>query len=290
MVMNMSGLERFIQQLNNGMAGGIATIVIGAALVSGMLYLQQPSMVFIPMEKHAAVPTNWGLAYEDVMLETDDGVSLHGWYIPREGSSQVVLFFHGNAGNISHRGDSVRIFHQLGFNVFIIDYRGYGKSGGKPSEAGIYEDARTAWRYLTGEKGYQGRDIALFGRSLGGVVAASLAAEVEPGALIVESSFTSARDVARLVFPMISRITVLRFEFPTLEFLARSGAPVMVIHSRDDDIIPFTMGERLYDGAGEPKVFHAMQGDHNAGFLLSQPGYGQALGSFFSTHMPSEAL
>lgn len=271
------------------MAGGIATIVLGAALVGGMLYLQQPSMVFIPMQDHAAVPTDWGLAYEDVTLETSDGVSLHAWYIPRKDARQVVLFFHGNAGNISHRGDSVRIFHELGFNVFIVDYRGYGKSEGEPSEAGIYEDAQTAWRYLTGERGFGDGDIVLFGRSLGGVVAASLAAEVEPGALIVESSFTSARDVARAVFPLISRVTVLRFQFPTLEFLARSKAPLMVLHSREDDIIPFAMGERLYHEANEPKVFYEMQGGHNAGFLLSQPGYGQALRSFLDTHMPEEA-
>ena len=102
---------------------------------------------------------NWNLQYENVALHTSDGTRLHGWYIPHPDSDRVLLFFHGNAGNISHRGESIAIFHRLGLNVFIIDYRGYGQSEGKPSEAGLYDDARTAWQYLTETKDFDKKNI-----------------------------------------------------------------------------------------------------------------------------------
>lgn len=262
------------------MAGSVATVLVAAALLSGLLYLQQPAMIFFPYATLDATPADWGVDYEDVHFAAADGVALHGWYIPREGARQVVLFLHGNAGNISHRGESVAIFHDLGLDVFIIDYRGYGRSSGKPSEAGLYEDARGAWRYLTGTKGFAGRDIVIFGRSLGGVVAARLASEVAPGAVIIESAFSSARDVARAVFPVLSRVTVVRYEFDAAAYVRRVGAPVLVLHSREDEIMPFELGRRLFEAANEPKEFVELRGDHNAGFLLSQPGYGRALQRF----------
>ena len=258
-------------------------LLLGMALLNSCMYLQQSSMVFFPYTAIDQTPAEWGLAYEDVFLETKDGVRLHGWYIPHHGSQQTLLFFHGNAGNISHRGASVEIFHRLGLNLFIFDYRGYGKSQGKPDEEGLYKDARAAWRYLTDQRGFEQEDIILFGRSLGGAVAAELAAEVQPGGLILESTFSSAKDVANALLPVLSRLIILRYDFNTAAHVRRVASPLLVLHSPDDEIIPFHLGEKVFQAANEPKSFVRMRGDHNSGFLMSQPDYERALGAFISS-------
>ena len=268
--------------MKNRMIQSILLLLFGLALLNGCMYLQQSSMMFFPYATLDQTPAAWGLTYEDVFLDTDDGVRLHGWYIPRQGAKRTLLFFHGNAGNISHRGDSVEIFHRLGLNVFIFDYRGYGKSQGKPDEKGLYQDASAAWRYLNNEREFSQDDIILFGRSLGGAVAAKLAAEVQPGGLILESTFSSARDVANAVFPILSRMIFLRFDFNTTSHVRRVACPVLVLHSPNDEIIPFRLGEKVFQAANEPKSFVKMRGDHNSGFLTSQPDYERTLGAFVS--------
>lgn len=262
---------------------GLSVTVLVLLLLGGWFFYQQPAMIFFPSNDLIETPTDWGLPYEDVTLLTKDKVRLHGWFIPRQGASRIVLFFHGNAGNISHRGESVAIFHRLGMNVFIFDYRGYGASQGKPSEAGMYQDARAAWQYLEHEKRFDTSQVIIFGRSLGGAVAANLAAEVQPGALILESTFSSTRDMANVVLPVISRLVPLRFEFNTEDAIKRVTSPLLVVHSPEDDIIPFRFGEKVYHAANQPKTLVKIQGDHNAGFLLSQPGYEQALGKFLAS-------
>ena len=269
--------------MKNRIAKNILLLLFGLALLNGCMYLQQPSMIFFPDATLDQIPTDWGLGYEDVFLKTEDGVRLHGWYIPRHGSQQTLLFFHGNAGNIAHRGASVAIFHRLGLNVFIFDYRGYGKSQGKPDESGLYKDARAAWRYLTDERGFDRKDIILFGRSLGGAVAAELAAEVRPGGLILESTFSSARDMADAVFPVLSRLIFLRYDFDTVAYVERVECPVLVLHSPDDEIIPFRLGEKIFQVGNGPKSFVRMRGGHNSGFLMSQPDYERAIGAFISS-------
>lgn len=249
------------------------------------MYLQQPGMIFFPSHKLDATPSDWGLEYEDVQLDAGNGTRLHGWYLPHNASSQVLLFFHGNAGNISHRGDSIKIFHRLGLNVLIIDYRGYGQSQGKPSEQGLYQDAAAAWNYLTENRNYDAGNIILFGRSLGGAVAAQLATAVEPGGLILESTMSSAHDFAGYAFPGLSRVVVLRYEFNVSRFLQSVSCPVLVLHSPDDEIMPFFLGEKVYQSASEPKAFFELQGDHNSGFLQSQPAYEQALGNFIAAQL-----
>jgi pimeloyl-ACP methyl ester carboxylesterase len=149
-------------------AGALLWSLAFLVILNGLVYLLQPRMVFFPDDRLMATPADWGLVYEEVWLESEDGVRLHGWYLPHPGSGRVLLFFHGNAGNISHRRASVEIFHRLGLNLLIFDYRGYGLSQGRPSEQGLYRDAATVWRYLTRERGFRERDILIFGRSLGG--------------------------------------------------------------------------------------------------------------------------
>jgi len=267
----------------------ILVLIAVLALFNGWMYLQQPSMIFFPQKELDETPAAWGLEYEEVSLLTADNVRLHGWYLPNPGSHKALLFFHGNAGNISHRGSSVEIFHRLGMNVLIFDYRGFGTSQGEPDEPGLYVDARTAWRFLQEEKGFDSKDIILFGRSLGGAVASKLASEVHPAGLILESSFSSARDMADAIMPLISRVVFLRFNLDTLNIIDRIRCPLLVLHGPRDEVIPFRQGEKIFKAAREPKTFVTLQGGHNGGFLLTQPEYEKALGVFMgdvsnSTH------
>lgn len=269
--------------------GTLVSLLLGLALLNGWMYLQQPVMTFYPHRELVATPADWGLAYDDVELSTADGVALHGWYIPHPQATRTLLFLHGNGGNISHRGDSIAIFHRLGLNVLIIDYRGYGRSAGTPSEQGLYEDAAAAWRYLTEQRGIAAADIVVFGRSLGGVVAAKLAAQARPGALILESTLSSGRDFAQAVFPLLSRLIVLRYDWDTAAHVAQVRSPVLVLHSPEDEIMPYRLGEKVYAAAREPKRFVALRGDHNGGFLLSQPQYEQALADFLAEFARSQS-
>lgn len=258
----------------------ITVLLICAIVFNGIMYLMQPSMIFFPYTELDETPADWGFDYEVVNLTAKDNVRLHAWYIPYHGATKTLLFFHGNAGNISHRGASVEIFHRLGLNVLIFDYRGYGHSQGKPDESGFYLDARAAWRFLIEQKGVTQEQIILFGRSLGGVIAAELAAEVQPAGLILESAFSSSRDMAEAVFPILSRLIYQRFEFDTVRHISRVRCPVLVLHSPDDTIIPYRLGEKVYQAANEPKSLVQLKGDHNNGFMLSQPDYERALADF----------
>jgi fermentation-respiration switch protein FrsA (DUF1100 family) len=257
--------------------------VLGLMLLNALMYFQQPGMIFYPTRDLDQTPADWGLDYEDVTFNTADNVQLHGWYVPSPQSEQVLLFFHGNAGNISHRRESIELFHRLGLNVFIIDYRGYGNSTGKPDEQGLYQDAAAAWRYLTEEKDFANNQILIFGRSLGGAVAARLASGVQARGLIVESTLSSARDFAKTAFPVLSRLVVTRYGFNTAENIQHVNYPVLVLHSPDDEIMPFQLGEKVFQSAHQPKHFVRMQGGHNDGFLQSQPEYEQQLSRWLNT-------
>lgn len=276
------------------MKHNMINVLIGLALLllawNGWMYLQQPAMLFYPQTGLDATPADWGLAYQDVELLTSDAIKLHGWYIPaaRHDEQRVLLFMHGNAGNISHRGESVQIFHQLGLNVLIFDYRGYGQSQGRASEAGLYSDATAAWHYLTETRRIAPENIILFGRSLGGVVAAELASRVQPGLLVLESTFSSARDMAKHLFPRLSNLLFLRYRLDTAEYVRHVNSPVLILHSPNDEIAPYALGQKVYAAASEPKQFVPLRGDHNAGFLDSQPAYERALAEFISRHLPRQ--
>ncbi|NBC22157.1 MAG: alpha/beta fold hydrolase, partial [Gammaproteobacteria bacterium] len=229
----------------------------------------------------AATPEDVGLRYEDVRLTASDGVELHGWFVPAGGEARgTLLFFHGNAGNISHRLESVRQFHGLGLDVLIIDYRGYGQSEGKPSEQGTYRDAAAAWAYLTDARGVAPSRIVVFGRSVGGAVGAWLAANREAGALIVESSFSSLPALAGELYWFLPVRWLSRFRYPTAEYAAAADCPVLVIHSRDDDIVPFHHGRAIYESAGEPRQFLELSGPHNGAHVLSEERYLEGLEDF----------
>ncbi|MCP5305652.1 MAG: alpha/beta hydrolase [Chromatiaceae bacterium] len=262
------------------MLGGLTIALLSLLVLNGVMYLLQPQMTFFPSPVLEATPADWGMVYEDVVFQTEDGASLHGWFLPGPASGPTLLFLHGNAGNISHRRESLEIFAGLGMAVLIFDYRGYGRSTGLPGESGLYRDAAAAWDYLTRQRGIDSADIVVFGRSLGGAVAAHLASQVHPRAVILESTFSSARDYAHTMFPVLSRIVWLRHSFDAAHAIAQSRAPLLVLHSPEDEVIPFALGQRLFDAAPEPKRFVALRGGHNDGFLFSQPRYAQVLQTF----------
>ncbi len=259
----------------------VVCVYIGLACT---MMLFQKRLIYFPERHITATPETAGLEYESVEFEAADGVSLHGWYVPAEPSRGTVLFCHGNAGNISHRLDSIRLFHQLGLSTFIFDYRGYGESGGRTTEQGTYRDAEAAWRYLVETRGTNSTQIVMLGRSLGGAIAAWLAQEHTPRALILESTFTSVPDLAAKLYPIFPVRLMARFEYNALEYLGRVKCPVLIVHSRDDEIIPFSHGQRLFAAAHEPKEFLEIRGSHNEGFFLSATQYREGLDAFISKH------
>jgi len=264
----------------------IAVAVAGAYIIfAGLLFVFQSHYVYYPERILVADPSSVGLYFENVSFETSDRVELSGWFIPSGGARGVILFCHGNVGNISHRLESVQIFHRLGLDVFIFDYRGYGRSNGKPTEQGTYKDAEAAWWYLVETRQVNPDQIIVFGRSLGGAVASWLAQTHSPGALILESTFTSLPDIAATLYPYLPVRWLLRFEYNTAEYLGKVDCPVLIVHSHDDEIMPFSHGRQLFEVAGEPKRFLEISGTHNEGFITSGRHYEEALNAFILEHV-----
>lgn len=252
----------------------LVVLAAGYAVLAGYVYLNQHRMVFLPDAAGAgleATPATLGLEHESVEFTTADGVRLHGWFVPASGPT-TLLFFHGNAGNISHRLTSLQFFHELGLSVFIIDYRGYGESEGRPTEQGTYADAEAAWNYLTGRRGIAPGDIVVFGRSLGGSIAAWLASRHTPRGLIVESAFTSLPALGRQIYWFLPVRWLSRFEYPTREYIADVQCPVLIVHSRDDEVVPFEHGRALYSAANEPRTLLELSGGHNEAYLRIEHG------------------
>ena len=262
-------------------------VVVLYAGIAVLLFFLQSKLVYHPRREIDATPDSVALAYEDVSFRTADGVNLAGWFVPAEKPKGVLLFCHGNAGNISHRLESILVFHRLQLSVFLFDYRGYGRSEGKPTEQGTYLDAEAAWDYLAAERGVRPDETIVFGRSLGAAVASRLARDRTPGALIVESAFTSAADLGRELFWFLPARWMVRFDYDTREHVRGVKCPVLIVHSREDDLIPFHHGQAIFQAAPEPKEFLEIHGSHNSGFWDSREQYTRAVGSFLSDHLGS---
>jgi fermentation-respiration switch protein FrsA (DUF1100 family) len=274
----------------------LSMVTVAAAVYAGICLLvvfRQARFVYHPSKVEDVTPRDRGLAFDGVMFRTADGEALTGWYVgattPPPDGRRVVLFCHGNAGNRTHRVGTLRAFHDMGFDVFLFDYRGYGLSTGTPTEEGTYADARAAWRYLVEKRHIPPRSIAVFGRSLGGAVAAQLATEVKPAALIVDSTFSSARDMAAHMFPYLPVRLLCRFDYNTRAAVVRASVPLLVAHSPLDEIVPFQFGRAVFDAAPEPKVFVEESGGHNDGGLESDAAYRAALKEFVLQHVAPAA-
>ena len=267
----------------------VVTIAVGGFVAFGVyLYLIQDRMVFFPTRDLEASPGDIGLGFQEVRIDVTDGESIHAWYIPApsgshvtgqsgDGGAPTVLFCHGNAGNISHRLETIECLAALGANVMLFDYRGYGQSDGTPSETNMYADAAACYSCLTGSQGVHSDQIVLFGRSLGGAVAIELASHVNCAGLIVESSFTSAREMGRMMFPYFPIGLLLRYEFNSIQKIGQINCPLLVTHSPSDDLVPFAMGRRLYDRAVDPKRFVELKGGHNERDYMADGAYIEAV-------------
>ena len=256
------------------------------------LYLFQSRLVFYPEidREVVATPALAKLQYENLHLRTSDGIDLHGWHIPAMQPRGTVLFLHGNAGNISHRIDSVAMFHRLGYSTLIFDYRGYGRSEGKPSEDGTYRDAEAAWRYLADQLHIPPCRIVLFGESMGGAVAAWLAARQKPAALVIASGFTSVPDLGQQLYPWLPVRWLARIRYDTREYLRSVSAPVLIAHSPEDDIVPFEHGRALYAAANPPRQFLEIAGGHNDGFIFMRESWVSALGDFLDEQLSRQQI
>lgn len=237
-----------------------------------------------PTRKITREPRELGLIYEDVFFTTADGIRLNGWWVPSAAEPEktlTVLIFHGNAGNIGDRLELIQIFHDLGLNVFVIDYRGYGLSGGKPSEAGLYLDSQAACIYLTGRPGVNPRKIILYGESLGAAVAFDLAARVEVAAVITEGAFTSVPALAADVYHLPFLKFLVRSKYDSLSKVEKVTSPILLFHGRRDTIAPPRHGQQLRSAARSACELVLLEGNHIEAVLANPEEVKEKIKSFF---------
>jgi fermentation-respiration switch protein FrsA (DUF1100 family) len=248
-----------------------------------ILEYSEKGIVFFPDQYLVGTPQNVGLAYEDVWFDTTDGVQLHGWWVPAPGAP-VVLWFHGNAGNISHRLENIQLLHELvGVQVFIFDYREYGRSQGRISREGTFLDAAAAYRYVTVTRQVLAADVVLFGRSLGTALATDIAIQNPCRALILESAFTNSADMAKMLAPFLFDWRP-KVPYDNLGKIDKIRAPVLIVHGIDDEIIPVEMGRRVFAAANEPKELYIISGaHHNDTYVVGGLAYFQRLQAFISS-------
>lgn len=258
------------------------TIIAAYSAVVFFIWLSQDRLIYFPHIGGVVTttPARVKLAFDDVRITTADGETLAAWWVPAAPARGVVLLFHGNAGSIADRIDYLPHFNAMGHAVLLVDYRGYGASTGKPSEAGTYTDAQAAWHWLTTERGFKPVDITVVGESLGGAVAAELAARMQPRALVLISAFTSVPDLGSEIYPWLPVRLISRYRYDTLQNLRQFRGPVLIAHSRDDEIVPFAHGERLHAAAAGATPLLEMRGGHNEVFLFGRPEWGQAVTGF----------
>jgi len=250
----------------------ILLVAVGLfSLTAFYLYLNQGRILFHPSRELGATPADIGIPFKDVRITVEHGQAIHAWFVIADAGRPTVLFCHGNAGNISHRLETVGLFRDLRVNVLMFDYRGYGLSDGSPSEENMYADARAAYAWLVREQGVLPERLFVFGRSLGAAVAIELATEIPCAGLIIESSFTSIVDMGKRLYPFMPVNWLVRYRFDSLERIREITTPILVIHSPDDDLIRYEMGRQLFAAAGSGRSFLEISGGHNdRGYLRNQ--------------------
>ncbi len=253
--------------------------VIFYLVVCLLMMIFEDSLVFVPSRYPYG---NWepqGLPVEDAWFRSDDGVQLHGWFLERERPRAVVLYLHGNGGNVTHRAHLLRTLHdRLDVSVLVLDYRGYGRSEGSPNEAGVLADARAARAWLAERTGLAPSEIVLWGHSLGGAVAVDLAAAEGAKALVLECTFSSAPDVAAYHYPWLPVRLLMKTRLDSLSKIGRYRGPLFQAHGDADTIVPIQFGRRLFEAANEPKRFEVIPGaGHDDVFM---PDYYRKLAAF----------
>ena len=260
-------------------------LLLAGILGTGMFLGLEKYVIYVPERAIEMTPQSEGMAYEDVWFPASDGLRLHGWLIPAPDARLTLLWFHGNAGNIGHRVDNIKYLHRLlRLNVFIFDYRGYGQSAGTHSdlsEEATYRDAEGALAYLRGRQDLAHTRLIYFGRSLGASIAVEAARHHPPAGLILETPFTSIKDMARVALPFLPLGSLLRTKYDSLSKIREIRVPLLILHGDRDDVVPYEQGRRLFDAANEPKTFYRIRGArHNDTYIVGGQPYFDAWARF----------
>src|SRR6266446_2897528 len=238
-------------------------ILVAYFLVLVLVRIFEPRLIFFPNYPDR-LDGDWhprALPVQDVWLTASDGVKLHAWWIPHDNAKFTFLAFHGNASNIANHAPTYEFLHGTHVNVFALEYRGYGRSDGKPSESGVYRDAEAAYEYLVNSKGIDRKAIISFGQPLGTAVATHLATHRQVAGVVLEAPFPSASRVARKVFWFLPGVSLLvHGQLNTQAWLKEIRAPVLIVHCSQDPVIPFQSGQEVYDAALPPKDFLQING------------------------------
>ena len=263
----------------------IILILICILAIFWWLRLFEYHNVYHPMKRIELRPEEFGFIYEDITFHSSDNIKLSGWFFNSEKPKASLLFCHGNAGNISHRLEIVKILRRLSINIFLFDYRGYGLSEGSPSEEGTYLDAVSAFDYLKSRNGSTNLPIITYGESLGGAVGAELALRRDVAALIIEGSFTSVPDLGKELFPFLPIHLAGKIQYDSLSKIGKIKCPVLIIHSKDDEIISISHGEKLYDAARPPKDIVIRRGSHSEGMFANPQVYTDKIADFLAKYV-----
>ena len=261
----------------------LTAVVVSLVFWTVILMIFEEQFIFFPAVYPDGIyeAEQRALHPEDHWFKTEDNVQLHGWFLRSPDTLGTIILFHGNAGNLSHRGEILRRLRASGFDVFIFDYRGYGRSEGSPTEAGVYTDGHAAVRYVRSLSHVDSRRLFFFGSSLGGAVAIHVAADQPPIGLILESTFSSARDVAASAYPFLPVQFFLRTRFDAELKIRSLHIPLLFFHGTDDSIIPYRLGRKLFDAANPPKQFVDVPGaGHNDVFLIGSNSYLEQIRTF----------
>jgi fermentation-respiration switch protein FrsA (DUF1100 family) len=255
-------------------------IIVGAIIFKiYFIFLEQKSL-YHPERNIPENPANLGIVYEEVNFKTNDGKLLNGWFVPVKNAKVTVLYCHGNAGNIYHRLHKVKFFYDMGVNFFIFDYRGYGKSSGNPSEKGLYKDAQAAYDYIASRRDVDKNKIVVYGKSLGGPVAADLCLHKQASALILEGSFASVALRAQQLYPFLPMKLLITQKYDAMAKAKDIHIPKLIAHARQDEVISFRHGEILFKSAAEPKQFLPFDGGHNDDVYVTSAAYMENLRKF----------
>jgi fermentation-respiration switch protein FrsA (DUF1100 family) len=263
-------------------------LLLAYAAICLLAYVFQGRLVYFPMGVPEVDPSAYGLAFEEVELVTEDGVRLHAWYLPAVDARGAILFSHGNAGHIGYRLQGAQAFLSMGCSVLLYDYRGYGRSEGRPDEQGTYRDGEAAWEYLTGARGLNPSSIVLYGESLGAGVAFELASRHPAAALITESAFTSLDELGAELYPWLPVRLLGRIHYDNRAKLEELDLPLLLIHSPQDDIVPFAHAKRLFEAAKEPRTLLETGGGHNDGGFLQRSEWRREVSRFLDTALSRE--
>jgi fermentation-respiration switch protein FrsA (DUF1100 family) len=264
-------------------------LLLAGILGTGMFLGLEKYVIYVPERAFEMTPRDAGLAYEDVWFPATDGVTLHGWLVPAPQARLTLVWFHGNAGNISHRVDNIKELHRfldrrLLPNILIFDYRAYGQSAGNHSdlsEEATYRDADGALVYLQGRQDLARTKLVYFGRSLGAAIAVEAARRHPPAGLILETPFTSIKDMARVTLPLLPVGSLLRTRYDSLRKIQEVRVPLLVLHGDRDDVVPYEQGRRLFEAANQPKSFYTIRGaHHNDTYIVGDRPYFDAWARF----------